>query len=249
MIAKNINLLNRILRNQIREIRNFYWQSRFRRMTNQQIFTLIYKNKFWGFSSSNEFFSGSGSHNIQIVENYVSSVTKFLGDNISELTAVDIGCGDFAVGNQLYRNFKKYIAIDVNKNLIEFNKERFNDSNLEFRFLDCTQSKCPDADVIFVRQVLQHLSNQKIAELLSNLPKKIKYLIVSEELPISRFKPNIDIATGFQTRININSGVLLHENPFKLQYHDRKVLCESITDRSKISTVIYLIQKEFDKNL
>ena len=49
---------------------------------------------------------------------------------------LDVGCGDFNIGSQLYEYTKKYIAIDVVDELIYRNKLKYKSINLEFYVLD-----------------------------------------------------------------------------------------------------------------
>lgn len=183
----------------------------------EEVFTEIYEKKMWG-NSKEKFCSGSGSTDKEIVSAYVSMVTKkassegFLG-----LTFVDLGCGDFRVGEQLISLSSTYIGVDVVKQLIIRNKHRYGNQKVRFMHLDIVDDDLPDGDVCFVRQVLQHLSNQQIKVILPKL-KKYKWIFITEHYPTdnSTIKPNIDKVHGSGIRIYMNSGVYLSEAPFEL---------------------------------
>jgi len=64
----------------------------------------------------------------------------------------------------------------------------------------------PKADCVILRQVLQHLSNEEIKNILAKL-YNYKYLILTEHLPLRDFIPNEDIISGQGIRIKHNSGV------------------------------------------
>jgi hypothetical protein len=68
-----------------------------------------------------------------------------------------------------------------------------------------------------VREVLQHLSNTQISEILFNL-KAFKWVIVTESHPgpLGSFKPNKDKAHGNESRAHLNSGVVLSAPPFNV---------------------------------
>ena len=54
----------------------------------------------WG-GKDFDFYSGSGSHDSQIIEPYLDAVSTFLKSHNNTLTVCDLGCGDFNIGKQL----------------------------------------------------------------------------------------------------------------------------------------------------
>src|SRR5580658_250338 len=66
-------------------------------LTTLQIFTKIYQEHAWGKSSdqAQRFFSGSGSHQKEIVVAYTAAVQDFLSSLEKKPDVVDLGCGDF----------------------------------------------------------------------------------------------------------------------------------------------------------
>ena len=131
--------------------------------------TQIYNLKLWG-GNEFDFYSGSGSHKPEIAKPYLNALTDFLESNNGNLIVCDLGCGDFNIGKHLVKYVKKYYAIDIVENLIERNKKLYQEENLEFSCLDIAKDDLPDADCIILRQVLQHLSNIEI----DNIVKKLK---------------------------------------------------------------------------
>jgi hypothetical protein len=64
----------------------------------------------------------------------------------------------------------EFTGIDVVPELIEYNQQRFGARNVRFLCIDAaTANALPVADLITIRQVLQHLSNQQITHILSLL--------------------------------------------------------------------------------
>jgi hypothetical protein len=208
------------------------WAELNRCESSRDMFTTIYKRGHWGRSSDPEdpYFSGHGSRDPQLVRTYVEAVRQFLQSQPSKLNAVDLGCGDFKVGSQIRPYCARYIACDVVKEMIDWHSQAFRDLDIEFRILDATEDDLPPGDLAFVRQVLQHLSNDDIQRVIPKL-RKYKYLIVTEELPADgNFVPNIDKPRGFNTRVYLQprmSGVILTEPPFNLNAKTAKVLCEA----------------------
>ena len=199
----------------------------------------IYENKMWGGAEDVDFFSGEGSHAPEIVEPYIKEVVKFLNSFDEKLVICDLGCGDFNVGRQLVLHSKKYIAIDIVDALIERNKNLYNHENLEFKCLDISEDVLPKADCIILRQVMQHLSNLEIKNLLLNL-ENYKYLIITEHIPKGNFKANADIISGQGIRLKKKSGVDVQQPPFSFKTTLIKNLVTSEQDnKSVISSNLY----------
>jgi len=153
---------------------------------------------------------------------------------------VDLGCGDFIVGSRIRRLCDKYIACDIVEPVISWNKQKYKDMNVDFRVLDISKDDLPGGDIVFIRQVLQHLSNDHIAGAISQLAAKYKYLVLTEHLPSSIiFNHNLDKPAGSYIRIALNSGVVLTSAPFNLKVKENSVLCEVADDDGVIRTNLY----------
>ncbi len=208
------------------------------RWSTKAVMNQIYEKSLWG-GAEHDFYSGAGSHDVQIVNPYIAAVRNFLLEFENPTTICDLGCGDFNVGHQLVNYTKAYFAIDIVADLIERNKSIYKNQNLTFQCLDICKDDLPKADCAMVRQVMQHLSNSEIMELLSKL-KNYKYIIVTEHLPISQFKANLDLVTGQGNRLKFKSGVVLTEAPFYLKpLEEKHFLTLKIDAKSVIKTIQY----------
>lgn len=211
-------------------------------LTTQEVFTKIYKEKRWGQSGdpTADYYSGIGSHDPIIVEKYVHAVGQFLSFFEKKLDVVDIGCGDFFIGSKVRPFCGSYIACDIVEPLIAFNKAKYNSLNVDFRVLDLTRDSLPCGDILFLRQILQHLSNKQIQKALPEISSKFKYLVLTEHLPASdSFSHNLDIPTGPRFRLPINSGVVLTSPPFDLKVAEERVLCQQEEQGGIIKTTLY----------
>ncbi|MDX1718713.1 MAG: class I SAM-dependent methyltransferase [Salegentibacter mishustinae] len=182
----------------------------------------IYENNLWGGNQS-KFFSGDGSHNPELINPYLETVTSFLAAFETPPVICDLGCGDFNIGKELVKYSKKYIAIDIVPDLIAHNKKTFKADNLEFHSLDIAEDELPAADCVILRQVLQHLSNAEIKSLVNKL-YDFKYVILTEHLPEEDFEPNKDIISGQGIRLKKESGVNLLAPPFDFKVVEEKQL-------------------------
>jgi hypothetical protein len=94
---------------------------------------------------------------------------------------------------------------------------KYANATTSFAQLDILEDELPEGDVCFVRQVLQHLSNEQICRVLGKL-KKYNRVYLTEHYPTDNgsIRPNIDKIHGADVRVYRNSGVYFSEPPFQL---------------------------------
>ena len=236
--TKKISKYCRIIKSRI-----FGIEFKYRHLSTEGVFDNVYKRRAWGRDESGLPNSGDGSHERSIVDPYIDSIKKVVSE-YSLKTAVDLGCGDFAVGSKLYDSFDNYLDCDISSLILEQSRALYQAPTLEFQKLNLAKDDLPVADVAFVRQVLQHLSNKEITGFVDqiNKRKKFKFLIVTEHLPSnSDFTPNIDKRTGPSMRLKLGSGVVLHREPFNLRYKEKKDICFVSFGESCIKTTLYIL--------
>jgi hypothetical protein len=212
---------------------------RFARATPAEVFSTVYRERLWGSLASGEYCSGSGSHADDIVTPYVSSVRRFLARLPQAASAADLGCGDFNVGSRLVPAFRQFTAVDVVPGLIERNARTFAHLGVSFSCLDLVDDALPPADVAFLRQVLQHLSNAQVARVLAKL-HQYHWLIVTEHLPATAaFRANRDKPLGPGVRQRFGSGLVLTAPPFNLRPREQRELCAVPCEAGTIQTIAY----------
>ena len=134
------------------------------------------------------------------------------------------------------------MACDIVGPLIAFNAASFSNLDVDFRTLDFTRDQLPPGEVVFIRQVLQHLSNSEIARALPRIQRQYRYLVLSEHLPNVPFTHNLDKASGPDNRMDIHSGIVLTSPPFNLETIDESILCEVNEWGGVIRTTLYRLQ-------
>jgi SAM-dependent methyltransferase len=180
-----------------------------------EAFDRVYEQRMWQQGSA---LSGVGSEG-PWAERYVTLVREYLAEH-KPTCVLDAGCGDFSVGRLLCDLPPRYVAADVSAYITSLNRERYSHlTQVEFLQLDLTSDDLPAADVVLVRQVLQHLTNQQIEAALSNLERQLpaSRVIIAEEVATgSAFaRPNIDLPSqSVRTRTWFGSGVFPSEPPF-----------------------------------
>jgi hypothetical protein len=210
-----------------------------------RIFAEIYEKSMWGKSQERGqlFFSGSGSHDTKVTSIYVDNITKFLKSLPRKPNAVDLGCGDFFIGSKIRPFCNSYIACDIVPKLIRYNKGKYKDLDVDFRIIDLITDTLPSGDIVFIRQVLQHLSNEQIKQIIPKLSSSYNILILTEHLPKSNtFTPNLDKSEGHDIRLEINSGIVLTEQPFNFRVLYEELICETEEYGGVIRTTLYKLK-------
>lgn len=199
----------------------------------------IYEKNLWG-GNPTEFYSGEGSHYPVLVTPYIDVVSNFLQSFEKPLTVCDLGCGDFNVGKDLVKFASHYHAIDIVPALMEHNLAKFQLPNLTFHCLDVALDELPSGDCALVRQVLQHVSNQEVHQILEKL-SHYRYVIITEHLPSDDFEPNKDKISGQGIRLKQNSGIVVLAQPFYWKVKDVNELLslELGNGRGRIVTILY----------
>jgi SAM-dependent methyltransferase len=186
--------------------------------SSRDVFSEVYRRRQWG-AGSEAFFSGAGSLASQAVP-YAEAVREFAHRHRIK-SIVDLGCGDFQVGQMLRAPGIRYVGVDIVPALIERNRVLFSDPDTQFLCLDFLTDALPAAELCLVRQVFQHLSNAEIAAGLSRLGQ-FPYVLVTEHYPAPHLlvAHNLDKPHGPDTRIVDGSGVFFDKTPFSITVED-----------------------------
>jgi hypothetical protein len=193
-------------------------EQRLSQLTVEQAFDEVYRKRLWQRGSSA---SGPGSEGY-LADRYVELIREYAAQHDLR-TAVDGGCGDFEVGSRIAPIFERYTALDVSPRIIGINQRRYNEltkRNVTFAVADMMAGPLPPADLILIRQVLQHLSNAQIVKILGNVESSIwRRVLVTEEVPHqeSSSVPNLDLSShSAGTRVALGSGVYIDQEPFAM---------------------------------
>ena len=148
------------------------------------IFNQVYLGKQWGTSSVRKFYDGPGS-DFEVNLLYISCIQRFLIEKKIE-TYLDLGCGTGRLSNAILEGFPQisYTGIDICSALIEENKSVYPDRT--FLCLDARKDNLPKADLVVVRQILQHLSREDVLAVIKNIStQKYKYVIFADSVSSS----------------------------------------------------------------
>jgi hypothetical protein len=136
--------------------------------THKEIFTEIYDKNIWGGS-------GGGSTPENTVE-YRKMLQVFLKEkNIK--TVVDFGCGDWAFSRLIDWTGVRYVGIDCVQTIIEANRKKYASDNI--RFYGLADLPFGGADLLIIKDVLQHWSNADIISFLNKQIPHFKYILIT----------------------------------------------------------------------
>jgi SAM-dependent methyltransferase len=146
----------------------------------------IYRSKTWGHGS------GPGSSETNTIE-YRAFITRFMEAN-SISTVTDLGCGDWQFSQFLSWSGVDYVGLDVVPEIVEHNRRHFARPNIRFAVFSGTEC-LPGGDLLLAKEVLQHLPNATIAELLNAVRRKYRFALITNSTE-PRSLTNRDIEPG-----------------------------------------------------
>lgn len=190
----------------------------------ETVFTDIYKNKTW--VSHNSLESGPGS-----LQENAGDYIEFLNLVLSNFkicykpikSILDIGAGD---GNLLqYYNCIidpsiDYTGVDVVFDTIEKNREKYRDySNINFLYANAiTYEFSACYDLVIIKDVLQHLSNESIHRLLANLNNVGRYFLIVNDIPLTQPASPVDIVNGSHRPIVLSNFIDITDRTQYIQF-------------------------------
>ena len=165
-------------------------------MKTSEVFDDIYRNSVWGFQS------GPGSDPVT-AKPWIDIVNGYL--SLPEVNKVlDIGCGDWRLGEQYNLEGKHYIGIDVSDEALAIARKKAKHGAI-FMQNDAATMEWPDEiDLVIIKDVLQHLPNATIKIVMNNILDRAKYALICN-----------DIGTGNgDTHVGGHRGLNLQDEPF-----------------------------------
>ncbi len=172
----------------------------------KETFSFIFNNNHWNGESSK---SGAGSDNIQTA--VIKKELPLLIQKFNIKSMLDLPCGDFNWLSNLDLNLEQYIGGDIVKEIIDSNNNLYGNDKRQFKELDIITDILPEADLLFCRDCLVHLSNEDIITALTNIKNsKIKYFITTS---FTECEINNNITTGDWRIINLTKSPFLLPEP------------------------------------
>jgi SAM-dependent methyltransferase len=153
----------------------------------QDIFEHIYRNALWGGGS------GEGSRRAHVGP-YLKYLKKLI--EIKGIRSVlDFGCGDWEFSRRFAWNNIDYHGFDVVREVIARNRAQFASAHVKFDLTPDDFGLLPKADLLVVKDVLQHWRHDEILRFLPVLAR-YPYALVTNCVGLPGDKINDDIKTG-----------------------------------------------------
>ena len=153
----------------------------------QARFEHIYASREWGAGS------GEGSAKAH-TRGYVRFLRRFLRRE-GIRSVVDLGCGDWQFSRLIDWSGIQYDGFDIVPGVVGRNGWMFSASNVRFHHFTTHWQDLPKADLLIVKDVLQHWSNGTIRDFLPTLERYPLALITNCVDPVDRPTVNEDCPT------------------------------------------------------
>jgi hypothetical protein len=150
-------------------------------------FSRIYEENAWGTGSG----LGSLPENCFQLIGYL----QFFLKKYSIRSLIDYGCGDWQWMQFVNLTEVKYRGVDVVSSVIEENQTKYSLPNVTFTS-GSISSNIEETDLAFLKDVLMHLPNAEVKNILDEVLKKSKYVIAINSTGMNRYVPNTDIEVG-----------------------------------------------------
>lgn len=179
------------------------------RLSREETFRLIREKAFWKGSES---VSGAGSGREQTYR--LKEELPRLLSCLAVASMLDLPCGDFSWMQEVELPVAEYVGADIIPELIEENRRRFGNERRKFEVLDLTTDDLPEADLLFCRDALVHLSFADIQSTLKNVSRsRIRYMLVTT---FPECEANEDITTGDWRVLNLEKPPFSFPSPLAL---------------------------------
>lgn len=189
----------------------------------QIVFQKIYQNHVWqGLSKSGP---GSDPHKSMP---YLQALQRLINDsNLNIRTIIDLGCGDWSLSSRIKWEVDSYIGVEIVPELVNHLNQNFSANHISFLCADFIEDKLPTADLLIIKDALQHLPNNSILKFLNQVLPKYRLALITN---VGIFNSNIQ--TGDWRPIR------LLEDPFSLKakellFYDLRIARRTI-DRKQV---------------
>lgn len=136
----------------------------------QEHFESIYDLKVWGRGSG----AGSVPRHCRPYRRYLE---RFLKERRIK-SVVDVGCGDWQFSRLIDWRGIQYHGFDVAQSVVIENEARFGASNISFTRMDAHDAILPDADLLIVKDVMQHWPDAAIFRFLPTIAR-YRYALIT----------------------------------------------------------------------
>lgn len=140
-------------------------------------FSRIYRNHTW----SGKSLSGPGSE-LNRTKRYVRLVNNVLADSKYNIQSiVELGCGDWMFSKTINWGNRIYTGIDIVPELVDRLNRAYRSDSKNFLCLNFLNHDPPSADLLIIKDVLQHLSNESVTQFLTTCLPLYRYALITND--------------------------------------------------------------------
>ena len=131
--------------------------------------------------------SASGSGSSLKAAKTTRELIKYTIKRYNIKSIIDLGCGDWNWMKMIDLTNINYIGYDASSDIININNSKYKKFNIKFKVIDIINNIPEKADLCICRDVLFHLENIYVLEVLKNIKKSgAKYFITTNFLDIKK---------------------------------------------------------------
>jgi hypothetical protein len=183
----------------------------------QETFAQIYASGAWtredGHGDEGVSLSGPGS-NLQQTAALRAELPRLVAE-LGVRSFLDAPCGDYFWMSRVDLNVESYLGVDVVPEVVSRNRSRFAGPGRDFRVLDIVRDPIPQADLIFSRDCLVHLSDDNVHRALDNFRRSGATYLATTTF-VGRTENAEDIIAGGWRPLNLSLPPFDLPQPFRL---------------------------------
>jgi 2-polyprenyl-3-methyl-5-hydroxy-6-metoxy-1,4-benzoquinol methylase len=160
--------------------------------------------------------SGGGSDSYFTIE-YRCFLDKFIAMN-GVRSIVDIGCGDWQFSRFLNLDGVRYSGFDVVPSVVERNRHSYGSRDVEFSIMPSRLEDVPPADLLIMKDVLQHLPNDAIFDFSEKVFPRFTHCLLTNSYQKLNSRQNIDITYGNFRCLDLTSPPFSFSGSYVLEF-------------------------------
>jgi SAM-dependent methyltransferase len=178
--------------------------------------------------------SGAGSHPYWNID-YRAFLERFIVINNIRIV-IDIGCGDWQFSRFLNFDGVRYYGFDVVESVVAQNRALYSSENVTFDIMPLDFAEMPHADLLIMKDVLQHLLDTEIMRHKRELFSRYPRCLLSNSYRKFETPMNIDVAYGGFRSLDLNAPPY----EFRYEFRGEYVLEFSTPLWEQIRTMLYI---------
>lgn len=192
------------------QVREHFRRRKLARLSPEAVFTDYFRRNKWRDPDSR---SGKGS-NLKATEELRRLLPPLLHD-LGVRSMLDLPCGDFFWMAHVDLTGIDYTGGDIVPDMIAQNSQRHGRPGRKFQVIDLIRGPLPQADLVFVRDCLVHLSHEHVMQALANIRASGSTWLLTTVYPATPV--NEDILTGQWRALDLTKA------PFNLPAPERLI--------------------------